>query len=126
MRQIKFRLWDGHKMTSNPSYIVDRKIIPILAEAEQPVFLDINTIIQKFIKDGNILMQFTGLQDKTGKDIYEGDILSYMAKPEGFPEDKEKFHKVIIEWTSMNNHTFLFGHHEYEIIGNIYQNEINP
>ena len=59
MREIKFRAWD----TIENVMVVPEKIInPVQTEAPE----EINCFI---------LMQFTGLKDKKGKDIFEGDIL---------------------------------------------------
>lgn len=57
MRSIKFRAWDkvGKKMYYD--------VTPYSAAS--------NTIL----KDGGILMQFTGLEDKNGKEGYFGDIV---------------------------------------------------
>jgi len=59
MREIKFRAWDHIEMN-----------IPILGG-----FNDMNDEISNLIFDGVILMQYTGLKDKNGKEIYEGDII---------------------------------------------------
>ena len=65
MRQIKFRAWDGKQMmnrllTDRNWYTDDNKCV-CGARPEDATNLEI--------------MQFTGLQDKNGVDVYEGDIL---------------------------------------------------
>ncbi len=57
MRDIKFREWNGYKMDYNP-----------------PVSLIASTSINERFED-SIMMQYTGLKDKHGKDIFEGDII---------------------------------------------------
>ncbi len=61
MREIKFRAWDGKKMTREFALWSDGKICKRIA----PFRKEIPPLI---------LMQFTGLKDKNGKEIYEGDI----------------------------------------------------
>lgn len=58
MRQIKFRSWDGKNMWND---------VMVYSGSEWNSLTDTPV--------PNVLMQFTSLTDKNGKEIYEGDIL---------------------------------------------------
>jgi len=69
-----------------------------------------------------VLMQFTGLQDSTGKDIYEGDILDFDESEWGGKFDNE----VIPDITSLVGEWPLCGSVEdvkqwRKVVGNIYE-----
>ena len=117
MREIKFRMWDKYlnaysKNSMDIAYLSDKKY-------------GIQT------GDRYILEQFTGLHDKNGKEIYEGDIVKYEA-------DKESGIAIIEYWPgsfifnwikqttpspSIIDSAFYFGcHSELEVIGNIHEN----
>lgn len=76
MREIKFRAWDKarHEMLSVGQITFVKGIWGFTPENEK--YIGVSIPFQPHI----ILMQSTGLKDKNGKEIYEGDII----KPLGF------------------------------------------
>lgn len=74
MRDIKFRGWTGLDMESNVmAGFLGAFYVKGIDEKDSASMSPFNS---KYFKN-TPLMQFTGLQDKNGVDIYEGDILEY-------------------------------------------------
>jgi len=72
MRTLKFRIWDDIlKILYTPE--MDKEIKNLW---EMPV---LEGGVMK-VRDEIKVMQFTGLQDKNGKEIYEGDIVHFARK----------------------------------------------
>lgn len=75
-----------------------------------------------------LITQFTGLKDKNGKEIYEGDIVRFSEH--FFGDSTERECVEVIEWDEkeagypwkLTNTGFCDGPHWCEIIGNIYEN----
>ena len=101
MREIKFRLFTN----------VDKKMIQHEELMTMP--------IRDWINHPN-LMQFTGLHDKNGKEIFEGDILKYDGMPHLY-SIVEFFDAAF--WACDRNGKTVIGEPKFvEVLGNIYEN----
>lgn len=72
MREIKFRVWDNTKKELIYDYTIDFYSSDWRAGWSDPGGDLFETVDES---SGSILNEYTGLQDKNGRDIYEGDIV---------------------------------------------------
>lgn len=116
-RDIKFRAWDADEKIMNGGYDIDDS------------FFDYKS--NRGGSGGNIqLMQFTGLHDKNGKEIYEGDIIATIHNGEPLAKHEIIFHKGAFRpralWgraSSVPSQVTYSFWNDYEIIGNIHENK---
>lgn len=119
----KYRMWNG--ITSKLHHVTglsfDREAAQYIDEVGKP----------RLIKFKNaILMQSTGLKDKNGKEIFEGDILGvdtdeeivnlniyWDSKHALFMFESKKYNEKDLLAELVEDNTYPF-----EIIGNIYEN----
>lgn len=119
-REIKFRAFDDGKILTMP--------------------INTNYGISRFfglLREDAIIMQFTGLKDKNGIEIYEGDICEIiLRKKYGHQYDDKKAIIGFVEFgkiTIRNNSLYVYNafnikgnsisyYQELEVIGNIYEN----
>jgi uncharacterized phage protein (TIGR01671 family) len=125
-REIRFRAW---------SFTQHRMLDRVLAGPGDPcslVWIEERKDWFNFDAVSGMIMQFTGLKDKNGKEVYEGDIIRATLVETG--ELKQVVEKV--SYTEQYAGYTPFGHlmpfdegrwidclsDSFEVIGNIYEN----
>jgi len=122
MREIKFRAWD--KRNRKMLYNVDPDKIYMGLNGKL-----YNGLNGENISDDFVLMQYTGLKDMNGKEIYEGDIVK-KELTDGFKlwnEVEDPIGKVFYEngcfYVGRKFKIALGGVIKCEVIGNVYENK---
>jgi uncharacterized phage protein (TIGR01671 family) len=118
-RVIKFRAWDFDKKTFVYLMLCDGTYVYPISEDQLDKQMPI--------------MQFTGLLDKNGKEIYEGDIVSVCGNEEGDADtmivswNKETLTYELLNHKGVKQNLYLYEVLDDEddktiVIGNIFEN----
>lgn len=109
MTTLKFRAWDedSQKMNGNVEiYIAKDKTIEVCPKDNK-----------------TIVMQSTGLKDRNGVEIFEGDVIEVkrLIGPRFLVKKHEKTTQFVLQANFGREYFGTFGQDELEVIGNIWE-----
>ena len=130
MRDIKFRFWDKHvgKFTDFGAIHIDGDIM-----TRSATFGGLYDFVTDEMEENIIIQQYTGLKDRSGTEIFEGDIVTCMKETW---RDKKTYTADVRWQDNVSRFAFVIRYdgddgelfydclsvEDIKVIGNIYEN----
>ena len=121
-REIKFRAWlrEEKKMVNVETIDFTDKSMQYLEKNE---IIDAY-LLRRVIFDDIELMQYTGIKDKNGVEIYEGDLVKILDNVnETICEVRFEYGGYILKNGDLREELLYLEERFMEVVGNIYENE---
>lgn len=129
-RELKFRAWDRNEkrmfsMSEMPYFDSEYQDFNFSVDFNEKDEIKADDIRWRVDSDNWELMQYTGLKDRNGKEIYEGDVVKRESEKWGWKiiwdEGSAGFSMQYIFDRTTKDLTFVGD--SFDVIGNIYENK---
>ena len=124
MRELEFRVFDKRYK----KYVKPYAVCP---DGKAIVITEPSNDLETLCSERAIIEQSTGLKDKNGKEIYEGDIVSYIRHFHSIIPQESR--TEIVSWRSgeeeqypnctTSGFSLPYSEDGYEVIGNVHENK---